>query len=625
MTPVEEDSWAEEEWKWEEPVEPELNFLEFDGYFRLRWDLFNNLDLGTYRAVNVDGSDQIDNRFVFGPFAEPWVFEQDAAANGDVGVQPDAPPIPQCPTDAGENGCNQTNAGDDIDTLASANMRLRLEPTLNVFEDIKVKSQIDVLDNVVLGSNPDSFPFNPISPLSALSRNAVPASDGINDVFSDSIRVKRLWAEVTTPLGQLRFGRQPDHFGMGILHNDGSGLDNDFGDNVDRVLFSAKLGDFYIMPAYDWIVTGPLSGTRTQPFGQEFDRGERDDVEQWNLIVIKKDSEEVIRQKLQNDRIAWQAGGYGTFRRQNFDVPDFYREGDIEGQSTENRLVERNAAIGTGAFWGKVQWRKLTLEAEYVFVYGTLDDTALSRDIEDDGFGTEGVREPIELNQHGAAFRGTYSFLENDALKIEFLVAFASGDSADGWGVRPLLGHGEEGNLDRIGGIWDGNQSTANSPSLTNYRFNPAFNFDLILWRQLVGTFTDGLVMRPSVQYNLTKELGARFDLVYSRSLFTQSTPSGSMDRTDISVTDDSDAALSDLGGSHSLGFELDFKFFFNNDDGFHAWFQYGLFIPMDALDRLIPVDSQRTNFDYEIGTQGVERINSGLAHTLQLMLGVTF
>lgn len=614
MAPVEDDAWAEEEWKWEEPVEPELNFLEFDGYFRLRWDLFNNLDLGTFRAIRREGQEELIDEFIFGPYAEPWAFSREAL-NGELGFPVgEAPPIPQCPTDAGEGGCfGAEGVPDDIDTLASANMRLRLEPTLNVFEDIKIKSQIDVLDNVVLGSNPDSFPYNPISPLAVFSRTQTPTSEGLNDVFSDAIRVKRLWGEVTTPLGQLRFGRQPDHFGMGILHNEGADLDNDFGDNVDRVLFSAKLGDFYIMPAYDWVVSGPLSGPPTQPFGQEFDRGERDDVEQWNLIVIKKDSDEVVRQRLQNDRVSWEAGGYGTFRRQNWDVPDFYREGNIDNQATENRLVERNAAIGTGAFWGKIQWRKLVVEAEYAFIYGNINDSAVTR-TEEDGFGTDG--DSIELHQHGGAARGQYSFLKNDALKIELLFAFATGDADPGWGVRPLLGRGQ--NLERLGGIWDGDQSVNNS--ITNFRFNPAFNFDLILWRQLVGTLTDGLVIRPSVQYNITKELGARLDVIYSRALFASSTPSESLEEAVVT----SGGSNADLGGqSEDLGFEIDLKLFFDSDDGFHAWFQYGLFIPMDGLDRLVPTVSDDTQF--LVGGTGVERIDASLAHTLQLMLGITF
>ncbi|NJK89550.1 MAG: TIGR04551 family protein [Myxococcales bacterium] len=618
-TPVPDDTWAEEEWKWEEPVEPRLNFLEFDGYFRVRWDLFNNLDLGTYRVRNgflrngEGGNDDIIEPIeIYGPFAEPWVFEQEFGGSfEDLPTGSEAPPVPMCPTDDVEGGCAPT--GEDIDTLASANMRLRLEPTLNVYEDIKVKAQIDVLDNVVLGSNPDSFPFNPVSPLAAFTRTAVSPSDGINDVFTDAIRVQRLWGEVTTPLGQLRFGRQPNHFGMGILHNEGRGLDADFGDNVDRISFTSKLGDFYIMPAYDWLVSGPTTGTRFSPFGQELDRGERDDVERWNLIVIKKDSDEVIAQRLQNDRVAWQAGGYGSFRRQVFDVPDFYREGNIENQANENRLVVRNAEIGTGSFWAKLQWRRLTVEAEYSFVYGNIDNAALTRD-PDDGFDS-GSGDRIELNQHGAALRGDYRLLPNRALRLELLVALATGDQAPGWGVRPLLGFSAPNGLDRLGGIWDGNQATGASPTINNFRFNPAFMVDTILWRQLIGTVTDALIIRPGIQYNITEELGARLDVVFSNALFSESTPSQSF------------AALDGGGRSPDslLGVEFDLKLFFDSEDGFHFWFEYALLAPMDGMDRLVPSDGNDEGDGLTVDGVSAEILNASVAHSLQLMFGITF
>ena len=35
-------------------------------------------------------------------------------------------------------------------------MRLRLEPTLNVSEEVAIKMQIDVLDNLVFGSTPET-------------------------------------------------------------------------------------------------------------------------------------------------------------------------------------------------------------------------------------------------------------------------------------------------------------------------------------------------------------------------------------------------------------------------------------------------------------------------------------
>src|SRR5262249_42499569 len=153
---------------------------------------FKHLGLGTYFRDRVTGNQ-------WGPFSRLV-----------------APPVPICETDVSPGGCADNL---DTDTLGGANMRLRLEPVFNVYEDIKIKMQWDILDNLVLGSTPDGFPVNPISPLLAFSQSQISPSDGRNALI-DSIRVKRVWAEVGTPLGQIRFGRMPSHFGMGLLANE---------------------------------------------------------------------------------------------------------------------------------------------------------------------------------------------------------------------------------------------------------------------------------------------------------------------------------------------------------------------------------------------------------------------
>ena len=51
----------------------------------------------------------------------------------------------------------------------------------------------------------------------------------------------RAWAEVGTPFGQLRFGRMPAHWGLGIYANDGSCWNCDHGDNQDRLVFTTNL------------------------------------------------------------------------------------------------------------------------------------------------------------------------------------------------------------------------------------------------------------------------------------------------------------------------------------------------------------------------------------------------
>src|SRR5690606_18189272 len=114
-------------------------------YFRTRFDLFYRLDLGT--------------------------FDPNAAGGLGRGTSSVPPPTMYRPFDGGGvDGCDPVTgqpgnfAGDrcrveaeDTTTLLSMNMRLRLDPTLNVSDDIRIRSTVDVLDNLVFGSTPESL------------------------------------------------------------------------------------------------------------------------------------------------------------------------------------------------------------------------------------------------------------------------------------------------------------------------------------------------------------------------------------------------------------------------------------------------------------------------------------
>lgn len=595
------EDWPQDEWKWEEPVKPELNFLEIDGYFRFRYDMFSKLDLGLYYRNTDPGG------ITSGPFASGY-----------------APPVPICATDVRDRPSSSdqmiatscTNSAGLSDTIGGANMRLRLEPVLNVYEDIKIKTQIDVLDNLVLGSTPDAFPVNPISPLVAFSQTQVPPVSGVNTVWTDSVRVKRVWAEVMTPLGQLRAGRMPSHFGMGILANEGRGLDSDFGDSNDRIMFATKIGDFYVVPAYDWAASGPTSQNIFDPYGQPFDRDQRDDVDQYIIAIAKRDKDDEIKQKLENDEWVLNYGTYQVGRFQALDAATFYSSPNNPNDNvTTDALVERDAQAYAYSYWVKFMWRKLTIEAEYAGIIGKIGNPVISG-----SYGAMDTSNPdgLTINQHGATLSVKYKLLR-DALTLELLVVAASGDSAPGWGIRPL------GEVSGARGTWDGTQAPAGDRTINNFRFDPDFVVDMIFWRQLVGTVTDALVVRPGVQYNISEALGARLDLVYSRAWFAQSTPSGGFEGL-------VDGEGNDLGlGSPSanLGLEADVKIFYDSKEGFHAWLQYGLFIPFSGLNRPVVIEDDvaadnpdaRQNADGD----GVIALDAKIAHTLQVMLGVTF
>src|SRR5205823_4417975 len=117
---------------------------------------------------------------------------------------------------------------------------LRLDPTLNVSEDVRIRMTADIFDNMVLGGTSDAYPgitSNPGNPLTAFTQTQLSPSRGFNNAMADSIQLKRAWGEVTTPVGEVRFGRLGSHFGLGILANDGNCLECDSGNNADRLMF----------------------------------------------------------------------------------------------------------------------------------------------------------------------------------------------------------------------------------------------------------------------------------------------------------------------------------------------------------------------------------------------------
>src|SRR6266850_2526922 len=219
--------------------------FELEGYYRLRTDWMKNFNLN---------------------------FIDDPAIGGA--------PFPRALS------CSSTVLGHPCDdTLSSTNMRLRLEPTFNIDEGTAVHVQADVYDNLLLGSTPTGFSLSPPydtttnkPPVGGFGTTQAPPVKGVNS-DRDAIVVKRVWAEVAVPLGILKFGRMPNHWGMGIYANGGgkdpiSGnydYDGDYGDSVDRLSFSAMIPGTQLraMIASDWNLTRLVSNQTATNTGHE--------------------------------------------------------------------------------------------------------------------------------------------------------------------------------------------------------------------------------------------------------------------------------------------------------------------------------------------------------------------
>ena len=193
---------------------PRLQFIELDGYFRVRGDLKDSYDL--HRAA--------DN-------ANGW-YTSTFAGTTNLGnyIYP-GPVLPG----------NLNGGPNPASSMASANMRLRLLPTINVSERVRVRAEVDLFDNYVLGSRPlDQYAMAGCVAGTdcAFVSHGSAAVSGIVLMDRPEINLKLAWGEVETPVGLLSFGRMPSVWGLGIVHPAQDGLDDDFGDIADRIQFA---------------------------------------------------------------------------------------------------------------------------------------------------------------------------------------------------------------------------------------------------------------------------------------------------------------------------------------------------------------------------------------------------
>lgn len=612
--------WEEE--RWVEEVKPTLNFLELDGYFRTRIDYMNRFDLGTYDPVARRGTSSWAPPTMYRPYdGEGCV----VAEGAEFGQSSDpAAPGQLCRADS-----------EDSQSIFSGNLRLRLHPTLHVSEDIRIIGTVDVFDNVVLGSTPEAkpgFANNPTLPLPLFASSALPPQAGFNAVW-DAIRVKRLWAEVMTPFGMLRIGRQPQNFGLGLLVNDGNGIDDDYGDSADQILFATRIAGHIIAPAYSFSSVGPvgrgggagLGGDLGLLFypgeqGQRYNLDPSDDVHTFLLSVAKVDKEEDRQARLRAGDFVLNYGALGIYRTQRFDIPAFYTDPNPQTNpvTSIDDYVVRNANAGIGSLWARFEWNKLKIEAEAVGIVGLIEGTATTsngihsvNDALRTWDGNDFVDNPLWILQGGIALESSYAFL-NDSLVVGFDAGIASGDDAPGFGLRSVLVQNPRlGDFDgqQYGACleYDANdRCTRVDNTITNFKFDPDYKVDLILFREVLGTVTDAVYAKPHVTYYITENFGVRGDILYANALFDSTPP----------------------GLESPLGVEADGTVFYGSEDGFYVMLQGGVLFPLAGLNHArdpdAPANQPRGRL---IGGQRVNErfLNAKFAYTLQALAGVQF
>jgi uncharacterized protein (TIGR04551 family) len=584
-----EDIFAEDWWSHARPI------FEFHGYFRTRAHLFHNFALGRRDAPDQSLYPQPpDNQYqsvtgnMLGNSFGPILCTSDESDSGTI-VQD------------GSNlrGCQSK-------TQAGANLRFRLNPQIHVSDNLRINSQVDILDNVVFGSTPEGYELRPsdsgyvVAPRSGYVANGYldstqsPPASGLNGL-EDSIRVKRAWAEYTTPLGEIRFGRMPNHWGLGMVYNSGDGHDDDAQSTVDRLMIASgiKLLDLVIAGMWDFPNEG---ATYRAPYaGSEmYDRGQLDDVSQYGLIIMRSKSPELSKLELSRGNLVLNTGLYLNYRDQllandgpgtNANVPDASATALAGGYS------RRGASIWLPDVWLQLLYKKLRVEAEVAAVIGSVESTS-DEDNNSQDFATNEQTER-KLRQYGFAFELQQKLVE-DRLRLNFKSGWASGDP-------------DAFDPDTAGNLIPGSaEAQVNDDTISTFRFHPSYRVDSILNRYILQRIQGTYYFNPSLDYDFTREpngqrIGGGINVVWTRASEFVQTP----------------------GHATDLGLELGGSLYFQskdgalNDDlsrpgGFFAQMQYSVLFPLDGLG-------------YQAATEQQVSVDTSAAQLLRLYLGVLF
>jgi uncharacterized protein (TIGR04551 family) len=552
----EQDVFAEDWWAHARPV------LELHGDFRVRAEMFYQFALGRNdspaTSIWPQPADNFYNQIGSGTATGASVCTPDEANSGSDTSAAHA--TYQC-----KNG-----------TQAGANLRFRLDPEIHISDNLRIISQINLLDNVVMGSTPSEYRNVPTSsgyavaarsgytPIGFYANGQSTPNSGVNSV-RDAIQVKRVWAEYATPVGELRFGRMPNHWGLGILNNAGDGYDDNYQSTVDRIQFTTGIKplDLYVTGSWDFINEGATSDNLGIYRGQPYDAIQSDDVTQYVLSVAHRKSRELTRLALAKGDVVINGGIQVQYRKQLLsDDGTGVTDGTCIGGGAalgcnpgDLKLTRRGASSWTPDLWLQLLYKKFRFETEAVTIQGSLDyaGDASNTDV------TKNVG--YKIRQWGLAAEIEQRVVE-DKLRLGFNFGWASGDS-DVQGLTPP-------NVGAANQHGDRTDST--------FRFHPAYNLDLILYRNILTRVQGTYYLRPSVTYDFLRDpsgqkLGGGLAAIWSRASEFVQAP----------------------GHARDLGIELNAQVYFQskdgarNDDptkkgGFFTKLEYGVLFPMSGL-----------------------------------------
>lgn len=574
-----------------------LPVVEVHGYLRTRAEMFHDFTLGWDRVPGVGGMGRVFDDATYRSSGVPWMRNPDNFSGW-------------CNAVANADGVYTANTNNPCanGTQLMANMRFRFEPEIHPVDWVVIRSQIDVLDNLVMGSTPEggyTAGFrSPFAPNQFFSGTQVSPQFGLN-TLADSILVKRAWAEATnSTLGTLRFGRMPWHWGLGMLQNAGNDVDADYQTTVDRIGYQGRYRPYNLFfgAAWDFISSGVTSQRRAieAGSGQPYDLSMYDNVHQVVAYAGRQLDIDDQRAAVARNEVVFNGGGYLSYRwqflsgegvqidrvtRVGGNMFDAIEAGSIDGSSMTYGagLARRDAWALTADGWFQIVGRIFRIEGEVAYTRGWMYSAAND---------ASSARSGLYISQFGALLDAELRPIPR--LTLQLKMGYASGDP-------------ETEGLSYANGV----QQFNGDQLLTNFAFHPNYRIDLIFWRNIMRQFSGAYFFRPSAQYDFISDpegnlFTGRVDVIWSRA----------------------SEWISTRGNHADLGIEIDATLRYESNHrrdpndrrplpGFFAMAQYGVFFPLPGMGAR---DDERNNSSSRLRT--LELLP---AQTVRAVLGVTY
>jgi hypothetical protein len=220
--------------------------------------------------------------------------------------------------------------------------RARLAPGLLISDKVALHTQLDLLPWVLFGE--DAVVGTDVATgdeLALTGTQAVePPTTDDGAATLQNIQVTRLWGELNTGIGRVRFGRMPVAWGTGMVFNAGNDPTNVTGDTADRVQITSPIGPVHVIGGMEFPYEGFV--------------GENDDLRGLFAGVVYQSEVAAL-------------GTYHDFRWQKYEDDQF--------------------AAWTGDLWARAALGPAEIEGEFAAVIGSGDLSTGANDVSIVSFG----------------------------------------------------------------------------------------------------------------------------------------------------------------------------------------------------------------------------------------------